>query len=43
MITRGARTNHRDPIVVTVDRPFLLAVRHARSKAIYFLAQIARP
>lgn len=32
-----------DPIVVTVDRPFLLAVRHARSKAIYFLAQIARP
>ena len=32
-----------DPIVVTVDRPFLLAVRHARSGAIYFLAQIARP
>ncbi len=32
-----------DPIVVTVDRPFLLAVRHAGSKAIYFLAQVARP
>jgi serine protease inhibitor len=32
-----------DPIVVTVDRPFLLAVRHARSGAIYFLAQVARP
>lgn len=25
------------------DRPFLLALRHARSKAIYFLAQVARP
>jgi serine protease inhibitor len=32
-----------EPIVVTVDRPFLLAVRHARSGAIYFLAQVARP
>ncbi len=32
-----------EPIVVEVDRPFLLVVRHARSKAIYFLAQIARP
>ncbi|MFC3895556.1 serpin family protein [Lentzea rhizosphaerae] len=32
-----------DPIVITVDRPFLLAVRHARSGAIYFLAQVARP
>ena len=32
-----------EPIVVTVDRPFLLAVRHARSGALYFLAQIARP
>jgi len=28
---------------VDVDRPFLLAVRHARSGAIYFLAQVARP
>ncbi|GGN24582.1 serine protease [Lentzea pudingi] len=32
-----------DPVVVKVDRPFLLAVRHARSGAIYFLAQVARP
>ena len=32
-----------EPIVVNVDRPFLLAVRHARSGALYFLAQIARP
>jgi serine protease inhibitor len=32
-----------EPIVVTVDRPFLLVVRHARSKAIYFFAQVARP
>lgn len=32
-----------DPVVVQVDRPFLLAVRHARSGAIYFLAQVARP
>ncbi|HEX7302719.1 serpin family protein [Lentzea sp.] len=32
-----------DPVVVTVDRPFLLAVRHAASGAVYFLAQVARP
>lgn len=32
-----------DPIVVNVDRPFLLAVRHTRSGAIYFLAQVAHP
>lgn len=32
-----------DPVVVEVDRPFLLAVRHAASGAIYFLAQVARP
>ncbi|MET9231293.1 serpin family protein [Lentzea sp. NPDC003310] len=32
-----------DPVVVTVDRPFLLAVRHAGSGAVYFLAQVARP
>lgn len=32
-----------DPLVVEVDRPFLLAVRHARSGALYFLAQVARP
>lgn len=32
-----------EPIVVNVDRPFLLLVRHARSGAIYFMAQIARP
>ncbi|SEQ62436.1 serpin B [Lentzea xinjiangensis] len=32
-----------DPVVVTVDRPFLLAVRHARSGAVYFLAQVAHP
>jgi serpin B len=32
-----------EPIVVNVDRPFLLAVRHSGSRAIYFLAQIARP
>jgi serine protease inhibitor len=29
--------------VVQVDRPFLLVVRHAESKAVYFLAQVARP
>jgi serpin B len=32
-----------DPVVVNVDRPFLLAVRNARSGAVYFLAQVARP
>ena len=32
-----------DPVVVNVDRPFLLAVRNVRSGAVYFLAQVARP
>ena len=32
-----------DPVVVHVDRPFLLAVRNARSGAVYFLAQVTRP
>lgn len=32
-----------DPLVVRVDRPFLLLVRHARSGAIYFMAQVASP
>ncbi|GGN24585.1 hypothetical protein GCM10011609_78280 [Lentzea pudingi] len=41
--TRGAgRRYSKDPIVVEVDRPFLLAVRHARSKAVFFFAQIVR-
>lgn len=44
LMTRGARpAKLPEPIVVTVDRPFLLAVRNARSRAIYFLAQVARP
>ena len=44
VMTRGLRSvPPSDPIVVQVDRPFLLAVRHARSKVIYFLAQIANP
>ncbi|WP_053737773.1 serpin family protein [Nocardia sp. NRRL S-836] len=32
-----------DPVVVNVDRPFLLAVRNVSSGAIYFLAQVSRP
>lgn len=32
-----------DPIVVSVDRPFLLLVRHAKTGAIYFMARIVRP
>ncbi|SES11741.1 serpin family protein [Lentzea albida] len=44
MKSRGARPRKpAHPVVVLVDRPFLLAVRHARSKAVYFLAQVARP
>ncbi|MEU3647035.1 serpin family protein [Lentzea sp. NPDC034063] len=43
-MTRGGRSRApQDPIVVRVDRPFLVAVRHARSGALYFLAQVARP
>jgi serpin B len=44
VMSRGFRpARPAEPIVVHVDRPFLLAVRHARSGAIYFLAQVARP
>ncbi|WP_112229105.1 serpin family protein [Lentzea atacamensis] len=44
VLTRGARPRRpADPIVVQVDRPFLLAVRHARSGAIHFLPQVAHP
>ncbi|MDT8914647.1 serpin family protein [Amycolatopsis sp. PS_44_ISF1] len=32
-----------DPVEVTVDRPFLLLVRHARSGAVYFFARVVRP
>ncbi|MBB4682591.1 serpin family protein [Amycolatopsis jiangsuensis] len=32
-----------DPVVVTVDRPFLLLVRHAGSGAVYFFARVVRP
>lgn len=44
VMARGARrVQPRDPIVVEVDRPFLLAVRNTRTRAIYFMAQVARP
>ncbi|MDX8050069.1 serpin family protein [Lentzea sp. BCCO 10_0798] len=43
VMTRGRSGPGPDPIVVDVDRPFLVAVRHARAKAIYFLAQVATP
>ncbi|WP_235922150.1 serpin family protein [Lentzea tibetensis] len=32
-----------DPVVVEVDRPFLLLVRHANTGAIYFMTRIVRP
>lgn len=32
-----------DPVTVTVDRPFLLLVRHRASGAIYFLARVVEP
>ncbi|WP_033290487.1 serpin family protein [Amycolatopsis jejuensis] len=32
-----------DPLEVTVDRPFLLLVRHAGSGAVYFFARVVRP
>ena len=44
VMTRGARSRPPvDPMLVHVDRPFLLVVRHAESKAVYFLAQVAHP
>ncbi|QKV74836.1 serpin family protein [Amycolatopsis sp. Hca4] len=32
-----------DPVAVTVDRPFLLLVRHAATGALYFLARVVEP
>lgn len=32
-----------EPVVVTVDRPFLLLVRHAATGAVYFSARVVRP
>jgi serpin B len=31
------------PVVVRVDRPFLLLVRHRASGAVYFLARVVEP
>ena len=31
------------PVVVRLDRPFLLLVRHRRSGEVYFLARVADP
>jgi serine protease inhibitor len=32
-----------DPVAVTVDRPFLLLVRHAGTGAVYFFARVVEP
>jgi serpin B len=32
-----------DPVAVTVDRPFLLLVRHAATGALYFVARVVEP
>jgi serpin B len=32
-----------DPVAVTVDRPFLLLVRHAGTGALYFVARVVEP
>ena len=32
-----------DPVTVTVDRPFLLLVRHAGTGALHFLARVVEP
>lgn len=32
-----------DPLPVLVDRPFLLVIRHANAKAVYFLARVTDP
>ncbi|MFD9894152.1 serpin family protein [Amycolatopsis sp. NPDC059027] len=32
-----------DPVVVSVDRPFLLLVRHAETGAVYFFARVVQP
>jgi serpin B len=32
-----------EPLLVEVDRPFLLLVRHRRTGAIYFMARVTDP
>lgn len=38
-----AMVHQPEPVVVRVDRPFLLLVRHHRTGVIYFFARIVRP
>lgn len=43
MMKLAAFVREEQPLVVRVDRPFLLLVRHAATGAVYFLARVVRP
>ena len=43
LVMRLASMMIDDPVAVTVDRPFLLLVRHAGTGALYFLARVVEP
>jgi serpin B len=40
---RALVTRPAEPLLVEVDRPFLLLVRHSRTGAVYFLARVTDP
>jgi serpin B len=43
LVMRLASMMIDEPVAVTVDRPFLLLVRHAGTGALYFLARVVEP
>jgi serine protease inhibitor len=43
VMIRTLSMNMADPVVVRVDRPFLLVVRHAATGVVYFLSRITEP
>lgn len=43
MTTLALVIDRLPPVVVRVDRPFLLLIRHRASGAVYFLARVVRP
>jgi serine protease inhibitor len=43
MMRLSAVVREEEPVVVRVDRPFLLLVRHADTGAVYFVARVVEP
>jgi serpin B len=43
IMMRVVWASREEPLPVLVDRPFLLVIRHANAKAVYFLARVTDP